>query len=161
MQAASSLALRPAWSEYLSGQEWDLFVTMTSVKKTHPEALLKRWRYSANIISDHVYGNHWDRRGLGLQWVVGLERTKQGWPHSHALVRFPLVSIKGQEGKAIFDLGYWQKKLTDLGGFVRLDQPRSKLAVVNYVSKYVTKDGDLYWSDNCQFAAATGFQTTI
>lgn len=158
---ALPVSLRSAYGDWIAGQPWDLFVTMTSEKQTHPEALLKRHRYCMNKISDHVYGNNWERRGLGVQWLVGMERHKSGWPHSHAVVRFPLVDIRGQEGKAIFDLGYWRNWMTETGGFVRLDQPRSQQAVVQYVSKYVVKDGELHWSDNCEFPHASGFQTTI
>jgi hypothetical protein len=159
-RASLALGLRPTWSEWISRQPWDLFVTLTSEKQTHPEAMLKRFRYCMHTASDHVYGKNWDRRGTGLQWLCGLERTKQGWPHSHAVVRFPLVDIRGPEGKAVFDLAYWHHKFSD-GGFAWLELPRSELAVVNYVSKYVVKDGELEWSRNCEFSAAAGLQTTI
>ena len=120
--------------------------------------MLKRFRYCMNKASDHVYGRHWSRRSEGLQWVAGLERTKQGWPHSHAVVRFPGRDIRGQAGKAIFDLGYWQKWMTDTGGFAWLQVPRSAQAVVQYVCKYVVKDGELEVSPNVDFAAAQGQQ---
>lgn len=158
---ALPVSLRSEWGEWISRQSWDLFVTMTPDKQTHPEALLKRYRYCMNKASDHVYGNNWRPRGLGLQWLVGMERFKSGWPHCHAVVRFPLVSIKGEEGRNIFDLGYWQKWMTETGGFVRLDQPRSEKAVVQYVTKYVVKDGELHWSDNCEFPRPSGLQSTI
>lgn len=154
-------SVREAWADWLSRQQWDLFPTVTPEKQTHPEAMLKRWVYMTKVINKHLYGNHCERRQLGVEWVVGVERFKSGWPHLHALVRFPLLSIKGQEGKAIFDLAYWQKWMSRTGGHVQLDQPRSQIAVIQYVSKYVTKEGDLYWSDNCQFTAAIGLQTTI
>lgn len=157
---ANPASLRSVWADWVGQQPWDLFVTLTSEKQTHPEAMLKRFRYCMHTASDHVYGKNWARRGTGLQWLCGLERTKQGWPHSHAVVRFPLVDIRGPEGKAIFDLGYWQKKFSD-GGFAWLELPRSQTAVVAYVSKYVCKDGDLQWSDNCQFALPEGLQSTI
>jgi len=135
-----------------------LFVTLTSEKQTHPEAMLKRFRYCMNKASDHVYGPRWDRRGTGLQWVTGLERTKQGWPHSHAVVRFPGVSIAGADGAAIFNLGYWQKWMTNTGGFAWLQIPRSGQAVVNYVTKYVVKDGELELSHGLDFARTPGQQ---
>lgn len=149
-EAAIAPTLRESWSGWISAQPWDLFVTLTSERQTHPEALLKRFRYLMHRTSDHVYGKHWDRRGTGCQWLVGLERTKRGWPHSHAVVRFPNFDLGGDQGKAVFPLSYWHKVYSD-GGFARLDLPRSETAVVNYVSKYVTKDGDLHWSRNCTF----------
>lgn len=150
--------LRGAWGSWIGGQPWDLFVTLTSEKQTHPEAMLKRFRYCMNKASDHVYGRRWSERGLGMQWVVGLERTKQGWPHSHAVARFPGVDIRGQEGRQVFDLGYWQKKMTSTGGFSWLQIPRSEQAVVQYVTKYVVKDGELELSPTVEFAGAPGYQ---
>jgi len=160
-------SLRDAYGEWISGQPWDLFTTMThdprgphGERKTHPEAMLKRWGYCMNKASKHLYGNNWKRHGLGLQWLVGVERHQSWMPHLHGLVRFPLVDIRGPEGKAIFDLAYWQKWMTETGGFCRLDLPRSEQAVVQYVTKYVIKDGEIHWSDNCQFPKPIGFQTT-
>lgn len=153
--------LRGSWGQWIGGQPWDLFVTLTSEKQTHPEAMLKRFRYCMNKASDSVYGRRWSEKGLGLQWVVGLERTKQGWPHSHAVVRFPGVSIRGPEGKAIFDLGHWQKRMTETGGFAWLEIPRSEQAVVQYVTKYVVKDGELELSPTVEFAQASGTQLLL
>lgn len=145
-------SLRATWADWIAGQQWDLFVTLTSEKQTHPEAMLKRFRYCIRKAGDHCYGKNFERRETGPQWLVGLERTKQGWPHSHAVVRFPDFDLATQDGRAIFDLGYWQKWFSDTGGFAWLELPRSQLAVVSYVSKYVVKDGDLEWSSRCDFA---------
>lgn len=154
-------SVRESWGEWIAGQHWDLFVTLTSEKQTHPEAMLKRFRYCMNKASDHVYGRHWDRRGMGVQWVVGLERTKRGWPHSHAICRFPMVDIAGPEGREMFDLGYWSKWMSSTGGFAWLELPHSKQAVINYVCKYVVKDGDLELSPNVEFAAPSGSQLVL
>jgi hypothetical protein len=120
--------------------------------------MFKRFRYCMNKASDHVYGPRWSTRGTGLQWVAGLERTKQGWPHSHAVVKFPGVSIAGPDGRSIFDLGYWQKWMTNTGGFSWLQIPRSSQAVVQYVTKYVVKDGELELSRGLDFARTPGHQ---
>jgi hypothetical protein len=154
-------SLREAWGAWIGCQTWDLFVTLTSEKQTHPEAMLKRFRYCARKASDHVYGKNWERRQQGLQWVVGIERTKQGWPHSHAVVRFPGCDIRGQEGRQVFDLGYWQKWFSGTGGFAWLEVPRSEQAVVAYVTKYVVKDGELELSRTVDFAAAPGVQQLL
>jgi len=151
-------SLRATWADWISAQPWDLFVTLTSEKQTHPEAMLKRFRYCMRKASDHVYGKNWERRGTGLQWLCGLERTKQGWPHSHAVVRFPDLELASQDGRRVFDLGYWNQKFSETGGFSYLSLPRSETAVVAYVSKYVCKDGDLEWSANCEFPKPAGQQ---
>lgn len=154
-------SIRESWGEWVGRQPWDLFVTLTSEKQTHPEAMLKRFRYCMNKASDHVYGRNWDRSGRGVQWVCGLERTKQGWPHSHAVVAFPGVDIRGPSGRDIFDFGYWSAWMTSTGGYCWLQPVRSQQAVINYVTKYVVKDGDLYLSNNVEFAAASGDQLVL
>lgn len=159
-------SIREAWGSWIGGQPWDLFVTLTSEKQTHPEAMLKRFRYCMMHVERHIYGRRREPGGHSLQWVVGIERTKQGWPHSHAVVRFPLISPGPlPPGVAlprdIFDLSYWQPWMTDTGGFAWLEIPRSQQAVVNYVSKYVTKDGDLELSRSLDFPKAAGQQLTL
>lgn len=143
-------SLRASWGDWISAQHWDLFVTLTSEKQTHPEAMLKRFRYCMHTASDYLYGKNWQRRGTGLQWLCGLERTKQGWPHSHGVVRFPHFDLAGEQGRLQFPLSHWHKKFSE-GGFAWLEIPRSQLAVVTYVTKYVVKDGELEWSPNCEF----------
>lgn len=150
--------LRGAWGSWIGSQPWDLFVTLTSEKQTHPEAMLKRFRYCMNKASDSLYGRSRKPSDARSQWVVGLERTKRGWPHSHAVVRFPNVDIRGPEGRARFDLGYWQKWFSETGGFAWLEIPRSEQAVVQYVTKYVVKDGELEVSAQVEFARQTGQQ---
>lgn len=154
-------SLRESWADWIARQPWDLFVTLTSDKQTHPEAMLKRWRYCMNFIGRHLYGRNRSPNDPTVQWLVGLERTKRGWPHAHALVRFPLFDIRGPEGRVLFPLDYWHKWLTDTGGFAWLELPRSPEATVAYVSKYVVKDGELHWSDNCEFSTPPGQQLLI
>lgn len=151
-------SLRGAWGTWIGAQPWDLFVTLTSEKQTHPEAMLKRFRYCMNKASDHCYGRSRKATDTRLQWVVGLERTRQGWPHSHAVVRFPGIELRGPQGKAIFDLGYWQHWMSSTGGFAWIDIPRSEQAVVQYVTKYVVKDGELEVSAQVEFARQAGQQ---
>lgn len=144
---------REAWAEWLGMQPWDLFVTLTSEKQTHPEAMLKRWRYCANNLSTHLYGRRWEKRGLGVQWVCGLERTKQGWPHSHAVLRAPLVNARDRDQ---LDWSYWQNWFTNTGGFCWMEPIRSQGDVLGYVTKYVVKDGELELSANCELTTAPG-----
>jgi hypothetical protein len=140
-----SAAIREAWSGFLSQRPWDLFLTLTSEKRTHPEALHKRFRYCCNLIGRELYGRVGTRHGNPIEYVNGIERHKSGWPHSHAVMRIPGVDLVDQEQ---FSLAIWQARITDTGGFSWLSRPRSSDQVVDYVSKYVTKDGELLLSDN-------------
>jgi hypothetical protein len=137
--------VREAWTQWLGARPWDLFLTLTSDHRTHPEALAKRFRYVTHRIADEVYGRAATRRFNPIESVNGIERHKSGWPHSHALLRLPDVDLGD---RAQFDLGKWQERITDTGGWCWLARPRSQGDVVSYVTKYVTKDGELILSDN-------------
>lgn len=138
-------ALRDAWGEWLGHRPWDLALTLTSERRTHPEALLKRFRYCCHKIADSVYGKRWERRGQGLEYVIGMERHRSGWPHSHGVIRIPNVDLSDA---LQFSLAEWQKFISETGGFCHLSRPRNQSDVVSYCTKYVLKEGDLTLSDN-------------
>jgi hypothetical protein len=98
-------------------------------------------------MSDHLYGRAVTRRGTPIEFVNGIERHKSGWPHSHALLRFPDVDITDPSQ---FALREWQPRITETGGFAWLSIPRAQADVVGYVTKYVTTEGDLELSGNLQ-----------
>lgn len=146
--------LRPAYADWLGHRPWDLFLTLTSEKRTHPEALHKRFRYCVHKIADTVYGKHWQRRGeRGPEYVLGMERHRSGWPHSHALIRLPNVHL---DDRGHFSLEYWQRFISDTGGFCHLTRPRAQQDVVSYTVKYVLKEGDLILSGNLNPTEAHG-----
>lgn len=134
-----------AWSQWLAQRPWDLFLTLTSDHRTHPEALHKRLRYCTNLMARELYGRAVVRRGNPIEYVNGIERHKSGWPHSHALLRLPGVDLAD---RFQFSLAEWQQRISDTGGFCHLQRPRAQSDVVTYVTKYVTKDGDLILSAN-------------
>ena len=138
-------ALSDAWTGWLSQRPWDLFVTLTSERRTHPEALHKRFRYCVHQMSDELYGRAETRRGCPIEYINALERHKSGWPHSHALLRFPDVDLADP---AQLSLAHWQKRMCETGGYAWIERPSSQASVVGYVAKYVTKEGDLVFSDN-------------
>lgn len=137
--------LREAWTDWLAQRPWDLFVTLTSDHRTHPEALHKRFRWYTHQMSDELYGRAATRKGCPIEYVVGIERHKSGWPHSHALMRFPDVDLSDPRQ---LSMATWQKRMSETGGYAWLSRPRSQGDVTAYVTKYVTKEGDLVLSPN-------------
>jgi hypothetical protein len=137
--------MRSAWSGWLASRPWDLFLTLTSENRTHPEALHKRFRYCTHKIGDQLYGRAVMRRGSPIEYVVGTERHKSGWPHSHALLRLPGVDLGD---RSQFSLADWQRFISETGGWCWLTRPRNQGDTVGYVTKYVTKDGELVLSGN-------------
>jgi hypothetical protein len=144
---AAPEALRDAWAHWLSERPWDLFLTLTSEHRTHPESLHKRFGYCVHKISDELYGRAVTRRRCLIEYVNGIERHKSGWPHSHAVLRLPGVDLAE---RTQFSLEHWQKFISDTGGWCWLQRPRSQGDVVSYVTKYVVKDGELVLSDNLE-----------
>lgn len=138
-------ASREAWSQWLSAEKWDVFLTLTDPGLSHPEHMYKRFRYFENSVNRKLYGNHFKRRGKGIETIVGLERQQRGSVHAHGLIRLPDHDAKNPTQ---FSWRYWQKFASELGGWARLDIPRSNTDVVAYVTKYVVKDGDLVIGDN-------------
>jgi len=138
-------SLRDAWAGWLGARPWDLFLTLTSERRTHPESLHKRFVYCVHKLSDELYGRGETRTGCPIEYVNGIERHKSGWPHSHAVLRVPGVDLADP---AQLSLATWQKRFSDTGGFSWLTRPRAQGDVVTYVTKYVTKDGELILSDN-------------
>lgn len=147
------IPLRAAYAEWLGHRPWDLFLTLTSEKRTHPEAMHKRFRYCIHKIADSLYGRHWDRRQEGPEYVLGMERHRSGWPHSHALIRLPNVQL---EDRGHFSLEFWQRWISETGGFCHLTRPRAQSDVVSYTAKYVLKEGDLLLSANLNPLEAHG-----
>lgn len=138
-------ASQAAYSTWLSSEKWDVFLTLTDPGLSHPEHMYKRWRYFENSVNRRLYGNHWKRRAQGIETVVGLERQTRGSVHAHGLIRLPDHDVKDP---LQFSWRYWQKFASDLGGWAKLDIPRSSEDTVNYVTKYVCKEGDLILGDN-------------
>lgn len=139
------MASQAAWSAWLSKEPWDAFVTLTDPGLSHPEHMSKRFRYLENLINRSLYGNNYKRRGQGIETVCGLERQNRGSVHAHALVRLPDHDINNP---VYFSWRHWQKKASDLGGWARLDIPKSSNDVVDYVTKYVCKEGEILLGPN-------------
>lgn len=137
--------LRDSWAGWIGHRPWDLFLTLTSSKRTHPEALHKRFRYCVHKMADQVYGKHWQRRVSGIEYVVGMERHRSGWPHSHAVLRVPEVDVSD---RSQFSLAHWKRFIDETGGFCKLERPRDQGDVVSYCIKYLLKEGDLHLSGN-------------
>lgn len=143
--ALSTPPVRAAWVAWLGARPWDLFVTLTSDHPTHPEALHKRFRWYTHKLSDELYGRSQTRRCNPIEYVNGIERHKSGWPHSHALLRLPGVDLADRNQLNLSD---WQKFMSETGGWCWLSRPRDQGDTVSYVTKYVTKDGELALSPN-------------
>jgi hypothetical protein len=110
----------------------------------HPEAADKAFRFFVSSINRELYGNCWGKRWhRGLQWARGQEFHKDGRLHFHALLSAPTGDLW-----QLISVRTWHRKWLDEFGFNRIERPRSQADVAGYVSKYVTKDGEVDFSPN-------------
>lgn len=134
-----------AYTQWLGSRPFDLFVTLTDPGLSHPEHMYKRTRYLMALMNRKLYGRNWKKRTDGIEHVIGLERQKRGSVHSHSLIRIPTLDVRDREQ---FPLTYWHKVVNSLGGHGKIELPKSQSDVVDYVTKYVCKEGEIYLSDN-------------
>ena len=122
-----------------------LFDTQTFVNRSHPENVLKAHRYKVALWNDELHGRNWRRKGVtGVQWVLGIERHKSGYPHSHAVLGHPDLDLGAAEFSALRRI----MRLTAEAewGFCKLEVAKSAEHVNGYVSKYIAKDGEIEFS---------------
>lgn len=134
--------LRQAWGEFVAGWQWEWFVTLTFTDDTHPERALKLFCVWCSKLSRELYGRRWnEKEPFGVNWVVAVEYQKSGRVHLHAL----LLGVGDTRRLSWMD--NW-KALDKIAGFSRIEAVTNQVAVSSYVSKYVAKEGDLFFSKN-------------
>lgn len=147
-----------AYSEWLSSEKWDCFLTLTDPGLSHPEAMYKRTRYFMNSVNRKLYGRNYYKRGQGIEHVIGLERQKRGSVHSHSLIRLPDHDIKD---RSQFSVIQWNEFAQELGGWAKLEMPRSSADTVDYVTKYVCKGGEIYLSETLNPSQPKSFSRSL
>jgi hypothetical protein len=123
-----------------------------------PETMYKRTRYALNQINRSLYGPKFWKRGKGVEYVIGLERQTRGSVHSHTIVRFPEHDINDPTH---FSLRYWANFFNELGGWSKLERPNHSERTVQYVTKYVCKEGEIYLSETLVPSAPKAFHHTL
>lgn len=146
--------LRAAWGQFVARWPWEWFCTFTFVHDTHPERALKLFRVWCSKLSREIYGPRWHKRApYGVSYVVSIEFQKSGQIHLHAL----LGGVGDMRRLTWMDNWY---ALDDLAGFPRIYPVQSQTAVSNYVTKYVTKDGEVYMSENLRIRSRELFDAS-
>lgn len=140
-----------AYSDLLSREPWHWFATLTfafdhqrASGGMHPEKADKAFRYFIGEFNRHLYGNNWRRIPHGgLVWARGHEFHKDGRSHFHTLLAAPNADLN-----CIASRYYWHEWWYRKFGRNQIEKPRSQDEVRGYVSKYVTKDGEVDVSRN-------------
>lgn len=134
-----AVPIREAYGVFLAQYRWEWFVNFTFVENVHPEAALKKWRLWVSKLSRHLYGPRWKKKDL-VTWTVAIEYQKRGTLHFHAVVA-------GVHQANRWD---WMEAWTELEantGWARIYPIKSVERTCRYICKYVSKDGELFFSD--------------
>lgn len=110
----------------------------------HPEKADKAFRVLLSKINREVYGVRWYKRpDGGVMWARGQEFHKDGRIHFHALAAAPTADLNSLTRRMRWVDWWWSEF-----GIARIEPPQSQADVNAYVSKYVTKDGEVDFSPN-------------
>jgi hypothetical protein len=110
----------------------------------HAEAADKAFRFFVSSINRDLYGAKWARRWHGgIQWARGQEFHKDGRLHFHAVASAP-----GADLNRIMQRYRWHEFWYREFGRNQLEAPRSQQDIAGYVSKYVSKGGEVDFSRN-------------
>jgi hypothetical protein len=150
LAARAKSPLQTAWIEFLQRFPMQWFCTMTFKHHVHPEAADKLWRVWVSKLNRSLYGVRWYQRPeCGIYWIRALELQKREVIHYHALVG------DVQDMNASARRLRWMDEWFRLAGIARIEAIESDAAVSAYVSKYVTKGGEIELSGSMRsFAQA-------
>lgn len=126
----------------ISPYPWEWFCTFTFSRPTHPEAALRYFKAWVRRLNIDLYGRNYHKEFHGgVYWVVALERHQNGNPHLHAL----LLGVFNTHRLTWMDR--WNEFYTATE-YARIEPVRLNGDACEYVTKYVAKEGEIYFSDN-------------
>lgn len=139
------------YAELLRRIAWHQFWTLTfradrggRTGGMHGEAADKAFRFFVSSINRDLYGANWGKRWhRGIQWARGQEFHKDGRLHFHAVT----AAADGDLNKRMSRYAWHEFWFREFGRN-RLEAPRSQADIAGYVSKYVTKGGEVDFSGN-------------
>lgn len=152
--------------DLLSREPWHWFATLTfspekrvrdkwtgelrKVDRFHPihgmhlEAANKAIRWFNFEINKSLYGKSWRRVPHGgVVWARGQEFHQSGKVHFHCLYAAPDVDLNACTSRY-----HWHEVWYREFGRNQIERPRDQDDVLSYVSKYVTKGGEVDFSAN-------------
>ncbi|WP_454261602.1 rolling circle replication-associated protein [Pseudoxanthomonas mexicana] len=138
----AALLQRIPWQQF-----WTLTFRLSKTSSTggmHGEAADKAFRYFVSCMNREVYGPKWATRWHGgIQWARGQEFHRDGRLHFHAVAAAPTDDLNKLVSRYAWH-EFWYREF----GRNRIEQPRSQADITGYVSKYVTKGGEVDFSKN-------------
>lgn len=133
--------LADGWREFIGRFPMQWFCTFTFTQAVHPERAMKLFQLFVRHLNRRLYGSHYERKGkAGVFWVLAWEYQKRGVLHFHALigdVEDLNVRVRRLELMDVW-FGFGPP-----AGIARIYAIESQEAVRSYVTKYVTKGGQI------------------
>lgn len=151
--AAFSSNLQKSWVEFLGRFQLDWFCTMTFRDDVHPEAADKLWRVWVSKLNRRLYGVRWYRQDhTSVFWIRALEWQRRGVVHYHAMVGDHKDLNHEARARRLDLMDLW----FDMAGIARIDpisraEQDQRQAINSYVSKYVSKGGEIDFSPSLRF----------
>jgi len=140
-----------AWREFIAPFPTQWFCTFTFTDEVHPERAVKLFRLFIRRLNRALYGSHWERKGqVGVFYVLAWEYQKRGVLHFHALVGD--VEDLNARARRLDFMDMWEG-FGPPAGFARIEAIDDQAAVRDYVTKYVTKGGQIDLSSSLKSCA--------
>lgn len=141
LQAAyAEFLLRPAWS-------WDWFATCTFKEPVTKSGAERDWNRFIRELNTIRFGKQYRRRGETITYARGIEYQRRGVLHFHSLIgrlvprmnQFDAMKIWEQCGSLINVNGVQVSRT----GFARIYEYDPSLGGLYYLTKYVSKGGEI------------------
>jgi len=144
MALSSNKELHRGWITFLQRYEWQWFCTLTFRDFVHPESADKRFRTLISKLNRKLFGPRWSKKpSETVFWARGIEYQKRDVLHFHALIGCPGIDLDSYTIRR-----HWADKWNEMAGFARIKKIRSAKEAARYVTKYVTKGGQIDLSPN-------------
>ncbi|WP_155616935.1 rolling circle replication-associated protein [Xanthomonas translucens] len=141
-QGYAALLQRIPWQQF-----WTLTFRLNKTGRNggvHVEAADKAFRFFVSSINREIYGPKWNTKAhRGLQWARGQEFHRDGRLHFHAVAAAPNDDLNRLISRYQWH-EFWYREF----GRNKIEAPRSQSDITGYVSKYVTKGGEVDFSKN-------------
>ena len=141
---SNNKALHRGWITFLQRYEWQWFCTLTFRDMVHPESADKRFRTLISKINRKLFGPRWSSKTHEtIIWARGIEYQKRDVMHFHALIGCYTKNLDRCTIRR-----HWADEWNEMAGFARIEKIRSAKEATRYVTKYVTKGGQIDLSPN-------------
>jgi len=133
----SPQTLQEGWIEFVSKFEpFELYCTLTFLEDIHPEQANRRFKRFIRKINESLYGRRYREQGKGIYWVRALEYQRRQVIHFHALLGGGVYKLH-----RLRTMKLWENEKGN--GMARIEKYNPTLGARHYLSKYVSKGGEI------------------